>query len=50
MKKIKELRNEKLTSYVTKTLKQEVLDFMENNGDIAESKAIEILLIKALRK
>lgn len=49
MKKIKEKRDEKLTANVTKTLKQEVLDFIEDNNGISESKATEILIIRGLR-
>ena len=50
MKKIKENRTEKLQTNITKTLKQQVLDFAERNGDVSESKAVEMLIIKALRQ
>ncbi|USK33519.1 hypothetical protein LIT25_23935 [Bacillus sp. F19] len=50
MKKIKENRSAKLAARVTKSLKDQVIEFAEMNGDLSESKAVEILLIKALRK
>ncbi|MGG3911252.1 hypothetical protein [Peribacillus simplex] len=50
MVKIKENRTERLSANVTKSLKQTVLDFAEDNGDLSESKAVEILIIRGLKK
>lgn len=49
MVKIKENRTARLTAIVTETLKEKVIKFAENNGDLSESKATEILIIKGLQ-
>ncbi|MEF2093066.1 hypothetical protein V3595_00085 [Bacillus sp. CFBP9009] len=49
MVKIKEDRTEQLLTNVKPSLKQIVLDFAEDNGELSESKAVEILIIRGLK-
>ncbi|WP_338705242.1 hypothetical protein [Priestia aryabhattai] len=50
MKQNKEKRSERLGSNVKPSLKKQVVKFMADNGDISESKAVEILVIKGLNR
>lgn len=50
MKKIKQKRTEKLSSYITRDLSEEINEYAEKNGELSRSKAIEILILKGLQK
>ena len=48
MEKIKEKRTASLQTNVKPSLKELVLEFAKNNGELTDSKAVEILIIKGL--
>lgn len=48
MKKIKQKKTEKLSSYITKGLSEAINQFAEDYDEITRSKAIEILVKESL--
>ncbi|MED4021992.1 hypothetical protein [Priestia aryabhattai] len=50
MKVNKEKRSERLATNVRPSLKEQVLKFAHDNGDVTESKAVEMLIIKGLNR